>query len=53
MDHGEHVEHEHKWGSGVEPPVGSRGRAHGGGSGGEAPLQLKAFGHLYKKVAKS
>jgi len=39
---------------GAEPPAGSRGRAHGGGSGGEAPLKLKAFfTFLYKKVAES
>jgi len=27
----------------AEPPAGSRGRAPGGVSGGEAPLKLKAF----------
>jgi len=31
-------------GLGAEPPAGSRGRAHGGGSGGEAPSKLKDFG---------
>ena len=30
-------------GLGAEPPAGSRGRAPGGGQGGEAPLKLKAF----------
>ena len=30
-------------GLGVERPAGSRGRAPGGGSGGEAPLKLTAF----------
>ena len=33
-------------GLGAEPPVGSWGRAPGGGSGGEAPLKLKAFSLL-------
>jgi len=36
-DHGERAEREPKRGSGAEPPAGSRGRAPGGGSGGEAP----------------
>ena len=41
-------------GLGAEPPAGSKGRAPGGGSGGEAPLKLKAFcTFLHKKVAKS
>ena len=40
-------------GLGAEPPAGSRGRAPGGGSLGEAPLKLKAFLNFYaKKVAK-
>jgi len=30
-------------GLGAEPPAGSRGRAPGGGSGGEATLKLKRF----------
>ena len=30
-------------GLGADPPAGSRGRAPGGGSGGETPLKLKAF----------
>jgi len=43
-DRGERVQCEPKRGSGAEPPAGSRGRAPGRGtSGGEAPLELKAF----------
>ena len=53
-DHGERAEREPKWGLGAEPRAGSRGRAFGGGSGGEAPLKLKSFcTFLCKKVAKS
>ena len=56
-DHGERAEREPKRGSGggpAEPPAGSRGRAPGGGQGGEAPLKLKAFcTFLHKIVAKS
>jgi len=33
-------------GLGAEAPAGSRGRAPGEGSGGEAPLKLKAFWFL-------
>jgi len=41
-------------GLGAEPPAGSRGRAPGQWSGGEAPLMLKAVcTFLNKKVAKS
>jgi len=42
-DHGEHAERDPKRGSGGGAPVGSRGRAPGGGPGGKAPLKLKAF----------
>ena len=38
-------------GLGAEPPAGSRGRAPGGGSGGEEAESFFTF--LYKKVAKS
>ena len=52
-DHGERAEREPKRGLGAEPPAGSRGRAPGGGSGGEAPLKLKAFfKFLCKNVPK-
>ena len=39
----------------MEPPTGSKGRAPGGGSGGQSPpLKLKAFCQFsYKIVAKS
>jgi len=33
-------------GLGAEPPAGSRGRARGGGPGGEAPLKLQVFWFL-------
>ena len=33
----------------AEPPAGSRGRAPGGSSGGEAPLKLKGFGKTTSK----
>ena len=36
-------------GLGAMPPVGSRGNAPGGGSGGEAPLKLTTFLHLPEK----
>ena len=44
-DHGERAERSASLngGLGAEPPAGSRGRAPGGGSGGEAPLKLKSF----------
>jgi len=35
--HGERAAQAHNRGLGAEPPAGSRGRAPGGGSGGEAP----------------
>ena len=41
--HGERGARAYNGGPGAEPPAGCRGRAPGQGSGGEAPLKLKAF----------
>jgi hypothetical protein len=40
--HGERVEREPVRGLGAEPPVGSRGKAPGGGQG-RSPLKLTVF----------
>ena len=43
-DHGERVEREPKWGSGAEPPAGSRGRV--GGHGGSPP-EAESFLYIF------
>jgi len=43
LTHGERGARTYNGGLAAVPPAGSRSRAPGGGSGGEAPLKLKTF----------
>jgi len=43
LAHGDRGARTYNGGMGAVPPAGSRGRAPGGWSGGEAPLKLKTF----------